>query len=88
MRISLLESNLAWLDFAEDDRRKMMEVVSLFKLRETRDELGFGSIRNTFAEMLFPGTGTMQTRARYFTVPGIYQCIDWALVSSSKSCER
>ncbi len=28
-----LESSISWLDFSEDDRRKMMEVVSLFKLR-------------------------------------------------------
>ncbi len=39
----LLKSEISWLDFAEDDRRKMMEVLSLFKLRETRDELGLQS---------------------------------------------
>lgn len=72
-----LESSISWLDYAEDDRRKMMEIVSLFKLRETRDELGLGSIRNIFAEYLFPGTGTMQTRARYFLiVPWIYQRLE------------
>lgn len=77
MTVTKLESSLSWLDYAEDDRRKMMEIVSLFKLRETRDELGLGSIRNIFAEHLFPGTGTMQTRARYFLiVPWIYQRLE------------
>ncbi len=89
MTEKIISSSLSWLDFAEDDRRKMMEVVSLFKLRETRDELGFGSIRNTFAEMLFPGTGTMQTRARYFLIiPWIYLHLEKNRVPSSKIGER
>jgi hypothetical protein len=84
-----LVSGIAWLDFSEDDRRKMMEVVSLFKLRETRDELGLGSIRNVFAELLFPGTGTMQTRARYFLfVPWIYLELERKRASSSKLWDR
>ena len=87
--ISKLESSISWLDFSEDDRRKMMEVVSLFKLRETRDELGIGSIRDTFAEMLFLGTGTMQTRARYFLiVPWIYLRLEKRRIPSSKIDER
>lgn len=48
-----LISSISWLDFAEDDRRTMMEVVSLFKLRETRDELGIGLIRSAFSNLLF-----------------------------------
>ena len=89
MSMSPLESSFTWLDFAEDDRRRMMEVVSLFKLRETRDELGLGSIRNAFAEMLFPGTGTMQTRARYFLiVPWIYLRMEKNYVTSAKIGER
>ena len=84
-----LKSSISWLDFSEDDRRKMMEVVSLFKLRETRDELGLGSIRNTFADMLFPGTGTMQTRARHFLIaPWIYLRFERNKVPSSKIAER
>ncbi len=89
MADQIIQSFISWLDFAEDDRRKMMEVVSLFKLRETRDELGFGSIRNTFAEMLFPGTGTMQTRARYFLiVPWLYLRMEKNRVPSAKIAER
>ena len=49
---SALLSSISWLDFSEDDRRKMMEIVSLFKLRETRDELGLVSNRIVFAGCL------------------------------------
>jgi len=89
MANSLITSQISWLDFSEDDRRKMMEVVTLFKLRETRDELGLGSIRTLFAELLFPGTGTMQTRARYFLiVPWIYLRLEKNRVPSRKAVER
>ncbi|AMN39050.1 DUF6361 family protein [Rhodoplanes sp. Z2-YC6860] len=63
-----------WVDFAEDDRRKMSDVIALFSEKDTRDELGLGGIRDTFADLLFPSTSTIQTRARYFLfIPWIYQ---------------
>ena len=33
-------SSFTWLDYSEKERRKMLEVVDLFKERDTRDELG------------------------------------------------
>ena len=40
----------------------------------TLDELGIGPIRDTIADTLFPGTSTIQTRARYFLfIPWILQ---------------
>lgn len=44
----------------------MLEVVNLFREKGTLDELGFGTIRDTFSERFFPGTSTIQTRVRYF----------------------
>jgi len=35
----VLQSSIAWVNFSGQDRRKMMEVVPLFKQRDTRDEL-------------------------------------------------
>jgi hypothetical protein len=68
-----MTSQISWLDFSDTDRRKMIEVVSLFKQRDTRDEMGLSQIRDGFAELFFPGTTTLQTRARYFMfVPWIY----------------
>jgi len=78
-------SLLAWLDYSEQDRQKMLEVVSLFKEQDTRDELGIGSIRDSFADQLFPGTSTIMTRARYFLiVPWIYKLLEGRRVSSAK----
>lgn len=59
-------SFLQWLDTSERDRRKMLDVIDLFSQKETVDELGVGSIRDTVADWLAPGTSTIQTRARYF----------------------
>lgn len=62
-----------------------MEVIALFKERDTRDELGIGSIRDAFADLFFPGTSTLQTRARYFLfVPWLYLDYERQKVTSTK----
>jgi len=82
-------STIAWIDFAEDDRRKMIAAVSAFRDRDTRDELGFGSIRDALSDLLFPGTSTIQTRARYFLfVPWIYQYLEQRRVPSGRIGDR
>src|SRR2546430_732346 len=66
-------SSFTWLDYSEHERRQALEVIDLFAEDETRDELGLGTIRDGFADLFFPGTSTIQTRARYFLfVPWIY----------------
>jgi len=67
----------------------MVQVISLFKQRDTRDEMGLAQIRDGFAEMLFPGTTTIQTRARYFLfVPWSYLILENRKTPSSKVEER
>lgn len=61
-----MASVFAWLDFSEKERRSALEVIDLFREEDTRDELGLGVIRDAFSDLLFPGTSTIQTRARYF----------------------
>lgn len=76
-------STFVWLDYSERERRKMLDVVDLFKEHDTRDELGIGSVRDAFANMLFPGTSTTMTRARYFLlVPWTYQKLEKQKTSS------
>jgi hypothetical protein len=61
-----MTSSFSWLDYSEQDRRKMLDVISLFHEPTTRDELGIASIRNAFSDLFFPETSTIQTRAKYF----------------------
>ena len=76
-------SYLGWLDYSSGDRRRMLDVIELFRQKETVDELGIGSIRDTVADVLSPGTSTIQTRARYFFfIPWIYMDLEWRGVSA------
>ena len=58
-------STFGWLDHDEGERRRMMEVVNLFREKGTLDELGICTIRDTVAEHFFPGTSTIQSRIEY-----------------------
>jgi hypothetical protein len=62
---STVTSAFGWLDTDSEQRRKMLEVVELFKDEGTVDELGIGSIRDALAGALFPGTSVLHTRIRY-----------------------
>jgi hypothetical protein len=66
-------SAVSWLDFSERERRRALDVIEQFRDEDTRDELGVGTVRDALADLLFPGTSTVQTRARYFLfVPWTY----------------
>ncbi|HEX5164137.1 MAG TPA: DUF6361 family protein [Thermomicrobiales bacterium] len=81
----MASSAFGWLDHDERERRRMMEVVNLFREKGTLDELGIGTIRDTIADRLFPGTSTIQTRARYFVfIPWIYVQIERDRVPSNR----
>src|SRR5262245_31636340 len=60
-----MSSALGWLDTDETQRKKMLEVVELFKDEGSVDELGIGTIRDTLADALFPGTSVLHRRPRY-----------------------
>jgi len=82
-------SSLQWLDFSEHERRKANEVIALFQEQDTRDELGIAMVRDAFAELLFPGTGTMQTRVAYFLfIPWMYLDLESRRVASSEIAAR
>ena len=75
--VTQFNSTLSWLDSSESERRAVMELVSALNEPGTLDELGIGSIRDTIADVLFPGTSTIQTRARYFLfIPWILQMVE------------
>ena len=84
-----MPSKFGWIDFAEEDRQKMLDVVSLFREQDTRDELGIGTIRDAFADHFFPGTSTIQTRARYMLiVPWVYLELERKKTPSSEVANK
>ncbi|MBM4521397.1 hypothetical protein GS457_12225 [Rhodococcus hoagii] len=70
-------SQLAWLDHDEQQRRRVMRVIDQFRDEATVDELGLGSVRDTFAGLLLPGLSTLHTRARYLLF------IPWLVLSTA-----
>jgi hypothetical protein len=82
-------STFGWLDHDDGERRRMMELIDVFREKSILDELGLGTIRDTFSEHFFPGTSTIQTRARYFLfVPWIYRQIENEHVPSHRTAAR
>ena len=70
-------STFTWLDHREDDAARVRDALGAFDDKGMVDPLGFGVVRDAFSEMLFPGTSTLHTRARYFLlVPWVYASLD------------
>jgi len=84
-----MPSSIAWLDHDPAAKERTNRILSLFKERESRDELGLGFIRDSISDMLFPGTSTLFTRLRYMLiVPWVYKSLEDARVKSSSFASR
>lgn len=59
---------LGWIDFSKEDRAKALSVMELLSEDDTLDELGIAPVRDGFANLFFPGTSTIQTRAKYLLI--------------------
>ncbi|MBB5218281.1 hypothetical protein DYE49_05945 [Treponema rectale] len=57
---------LGWIDFSKEDKSNAMNIIHSLNEPGVLDELGFGAIRNAFANDFFPGTSTLHTRSKYF----------------------
>ena len=69
-------SLLTWVDADRADAERVRRVMAALDTTEARDELGLGSIRDTVADILFPGTSTIQTHVRYMLfVPWMYTLV-------------
>ncbi len=67
----------------------MMELLNSWAETETLDELGVGTIRDAFSDFFFPGTSTIQTRARYMLfIPWMYRDLEAQKVPSWKVADR
>jgi hypothetical protein len=63
-----MESSMGWVDFSSEHRNRVKTVLDLLATPGVVDELGIGIIRDAFADYLFPGISTIQTRAKYFLI--------------------
>lgn len=57
---------IGWIDFSPEERSRTLTVLSSLSEPGSVDELGVGIVRDAMADVLFPGTSTLLTKARYF----------------------
>lgn len=82
----MTSSAFAWLDYSDGERRRMFEVIDLFREKGTVDDLGIGSIRDTFADRFLPAISTIQSRGRYFLfIPWLYQMLERDRIPSARA---
>lgn len=65
---------LGWVDFTQEERKRITAIIKKLHGKTAVDEIGIGTIRDAFSDILFPGSSTVQTRAKYFVlIPRIFQ---------------
>lgn len=70
-------STFTWMDYRDDDAKRVREALAAFEEKGMIDPLGFGVVRDAFSDLLFPGTSTLHTRPGYLLfVPWIFQRLD------------
>ena len=74
---------LGWIDHDPEREQEVLRSLGAAKGHDARDELGIGTIRDSFADSFFPGLNTIQTRVRYFLF------VQWCCeVAARRSGER
>ncbi len=64
---------IGFINFSQEELARKNKVLQMVRDQTAIDELGFGRIRDAFANMMFPGMSTLQRRAKYFAVmPSLY----------------
>lgn len=80
-----MQSGLTWIDHDSAARERSLQIIGLFRERDSRDELGLGAIRDSFSDKLFPGTSTIQTRLRYMLIiPWVFKKLEAQRIPSSE----
>jgi Family of unknown function (DUF6361) len=57
---------LGWFDHDSEHEQSILRALGASKGHDARNELGLGTIRDSFADLFFPGLSTIQQRVRYF----------------------
>lgn len=72
-------SQIGFIDFSKEERNKVLAALRLLGDQTALDELGIGTLRDAYADLLFPGISTIQTRAKYFVLlPYLFQSMEQA----------
>ena len=65
---------IGFIDYSTEERNKILSTLKLLGDQTALDELGIGTVRDAYANLLFPGISTLQTRAKYFVlIPYLFQ---------------
>ncbi len=65
---------IGFVDFSKEERNKVLATLKLLSTQTALDELGIGTIRDAYSDILFPGISTIQTRAKYFVlIPYLFE---------------
>ncbi|MEA4948244.1 MAG: DUF6361 family protein, partial [Petrimonas sp.] len=68
---------MGWIDFSKKERGDITAILRLLSTPSTLDEIGIGTIRDGFSDLLFPGLSTQQTRAKYYVlIPYLFSLAD------------
>ncbi len=59
---------LGYISISQEELALKNKVLQMVREQTAIDELGFGRIRDAFANLMFPGMSTLQKRAKYFAV--------------------
>lgn len=59
---------IGFINFSQEELARKNKVLQMVRDQTAIDELGFGRIRDAFANLMFPGMSTLQRRAKYFAV--------------------
>lgn len=69
-----MTSLISWLDASAAETNRMREIVRLFEMPESVDDLALGQFRDTISNSLFPGTSVLHVAVRYtLLVPWCFQ---------------
>jgi len=80
---------IGFIDFSKEERNKILATLELIGTQKALDELGIGVIRDAYADILFPGISTIQTRAKYFVlIPYLFQKSDKKNLSSEEKVHK
>ncbi len=78
---------IGFIDFSREERNKVLATLRMLGTQNALDELGIGIIRDAYADIMFPGISTIQTRAKYFVlIPYLFSKAQAKIILVATSC--